>query len=327
MTTRGRMKYTICAKGVWYFRRRGHKTVRLPGNPAEDPDAAELYWLAMRGQAPKTAPSGTSIAALVTSYRQSTRYPTNARTRKDYEKVIAYILDKNGSYDVRRVRRSDVIKARDANADRPRFANYVATMLSILFEHAIDLDWIRENPARGVKHFPPGEGYQPWPDWLIRNYRAEAEGVDLLAFELLLGTGQRIGDVLKMRWKDIHGDEIYIRQNKTGAEVWAPITPALRTVLNGTPRGLGTIIAQANGSPMQYAWLAKRMRKVLYRVGGKGYSAHGLRKNAAVEILELTGSIEIVRLLTGHETAQMAQEYAAKASGRKMLRKAQEERD
>lgn len=41
--------------------------------------------------------------------------------------------------------------------------------------------------------------------------------------ELCVGTGQRIGDVLDMRWSDIQDDGMMVRQSKTGKELWLPL--------------------------------------------------------------------------------------------------------
>ncbi|WIY25792.1 hypothetical protein [Parasedimentitalea psychrophila] len=48
-----------------------------------------------------------------------------------------------------------------ANRHRARFANYIPHMLSILFEQAIDLDWQRDNPAKGIAKIKTGDGHKP----------------------------------------------------------------------------------------------------------------------------------------------------------------------
>nr|WP_253880177.1 AAA family ATPase [Paracoccus aminovorans] len=50
---------------------------------------------------------------------------------------------------------ADVIGAQKANAHRTRFANYIPQMLVVLCEHAIDLGWIQNNPAKGVRGSRP----------------------------------------------------------------------------------------------------------------------------------------------------------------------------
>ena len=65
-----------------------------------------------------------------------------------------------------------------------------------------------------------------------------------------LGTGQRIGDVLRMRWNYIEAGGINVKQGKTGDALWVPMTPQLRAMLDATPkRGLASV-ARQDGRPL-----------------------------------------------------------------------------
>ena len=69
-----------------------------------------------------------------------------------------------------KMRRSHVIESQLANRHRARFANYIVHMFSILFEHAINLDWMQANPAKGVERLKTGTGHKPWPEALIDRF-------------------------------------------------------------------------------------------------------------------------------------------------------------
>ncbi|SEB61032.1 tyrosine recombinase XerC [Rhodobacter sp. 24-YEA-8] len=222
-------------KGL-YFQRRGWKTVKINSVPGTKEFALE-YAAILNGAlvAPQTA-AGRTFAALIQSYHASPRYKGLApRTARDYDKVLVWIKSKLGALDVAGMQRKDVIRARDANAETVRFANYIVQVLRILFEHGIDQGWREDNPAKGVSLLksgaPPREA---WPQDMIDAYRAKATGRALLIFELALGTGQRIGDVLKMRWSDIEGDGINVTQGKTGARLWVGAAHVLSTTLGPT---------------------------------------------------------------------------------------------
>lgn len=79
-------------------------------------------------------------------------------------------------------------------------------------------------------------GGRPWPRNKTASYRAVATGSALLTFALCLGAGQRIGNALKMRWSDNDGDGMRVLQNMTGARLWVPFSPHLRTVLSSSPK-------------------------------------------------------------------------------------------
>ncbi|MBJ2150936.1 tyrosine-type recombinase/integrase [Paracoccus sp. IB05] len=261
-------------KGL-YFQRRGWKTVKINAAPGTKEFAFE-YAAILNGAlvAPQTA-TGRTFAALIQSYHASPRYKGLApRTARDYDKVLIWIKSKLGTLDVAGMQRKDVIRARDANAETVRFANYIVQVLRILFEHGIDQGWREDNPAKGVRLLksgaPPREA---WPQDMIDAYRAKAAGRALLIFELALGTGQRIGDVLKMRWSDIEGDGINVTQGKTGARRWVPFTARLRALVDATPC-IGLTIC---------AWGPPRTRPDLFpsckgcQAGARGYRRREIR--------------------------------------------------
>ena len=137
------------------------------------------------------------------------------------------------------LQRKDVIRLRDQNAEKPYFANYAIKVIRILMEHCIDLGWRSDNPAKGVSLLKvQTDPRLPWPPSLITAFRKAAPlGTrERLLMELCLGTGQRIGDVLKMRWSDIEDGGISVKQSKTGKHLWVPIVPALQEALDAATR-------------------------------------------------------------------------------------------
>jgi integrase len=322
-----RLPYTACKRVrgalTWYYRR-GSTWVKLPGDPGKDAEAAKLYWAARTGaHQRKTA---MTFNALIESYRASPRWQRIApKTRREYERMLAYISDKVGDHSALRIERRHVIKARDDNAHRPAAANKIVTMLSVLLEHAIDLGWRRDNPAKGVEHFKGGEGHKPWPTWAIANFRAVAAGPERTAFELCLGTGQRIGDVLAMRWDDIEGDEIFIKQSKTGTELWVPFTDDLRAYLEALPRGLRTtIVCNHLGEPYAYRNWHKLFDRSRTAAGAEAFMPHGLRYNAASELYEAGCTDAQVQAITGHKTRAMAAKYGKGARQKVLAREARD---
>ncbi|WP_283177595.1 tyrosine-type recombinase/integrase [Gemmobacter sp. 24YEA27] len=309
-----------------YFQRRGWKTVRINSEPGTKEFALE-YAAILNGAlvAPQTA-TGRTFAALIQSYHASPRYRGLApRTARDYDKVLVWIKSKLGALDVSGMQRKDVIRARDANSETVRFANYIVQVLRILFEHAIDQGWREDNPAKGVSLLksgaPPREA---WPQDMIDAYRAKATGRALLIFELALGTGQRIGDVLKMRWSDIEGDGINVTQGKTGARLWVPFTARLRALLDGTPRiGLTICAWGPQGRALTYFPAAKAVRQVREAIGAEKYDIHGLRYAAAAELAMAGCSDELIASITGHKTSAMVAKYAGPARQKARAKAAQ----
>ena len=258
------LPYLTSRKGgrYWYFRRGKGQMVPLP-NPSDD-GFLEAYNRARKGTPPK--PSRTSIEALILSYVESARWrKLSPRSKADYGKVLDHIRAEAGKLDVSAITRPGLIAAQERNAHRARFANYIVQLYSVLCEHAIDLGWLKANPAQGIKLLPLGEGHKVWPAKAIEAYREHATGNALLIFELCLGTGQRIGDVLKMRWSDIEDGAIRVKQGKTGNELWIPLSPRLAGVLDASPRNGITICAGGDSRPLSYrraAYAVDAIRKL-----------------------------------------------------------------
>lgn len=315
--------------GLLYYERRGHKSVRIMAEPGTPAFAVE-YAKILNGVQP--APTGKTFKVLVRHYRDSKRYGKLApRTRADYEKVLAWVEAKLGDKDATKLQRKDVIRARDANADAARFASYIVQVLRILMEHAIDLGWrqANDNPAKGVELLKADtDEREAWPVEKIEAYRAKATGRALLIFELCLGTGQRIGDVLKMRWDDIEDGGIKVRQGKTGARLWIPLTARLREVLDATPRVGLTICAWGkNGKPTSYRGAADLVMVVRKQIGAERYDLHGLRYAAAAELAAMGCDDGTIQAITGHKTVAMVAKYAGPARQKARAKKAQEMRE
>lgn len=314
----------------WYFRRGKGALTRLP-DPDDDGFLA-AYAEAKRG-APR--PTRTSIRALIQSYKASPRWSKlSPRSKADYAGVLDHIDAVAGEHDVSKITRPGVIKARDKVGGRK--GNYIAQLYSVLCEHAIDLGWLKMNPAKGVKMTALGEGHDPWPAWALEAYRRHATGVALLIFELCYWTGQRIGDVIQMRWDAITLEDglegISLRQGKSERKgrradhLWIPVLPGLRAVLEATPRLGLTIIAREDSRPLDYPAVRYAVTKAREASGTMGFRLHGLRANAASELYEAGCTDAQVQAVTGHKSVVMARKYGRGARQKRLAKAAMEKR-
>lgn len=325
MTKRNLPAHIYDKKGVLYFQRRGYKTTRIKAD-AGTPAFALEYAALLNGAT--VAPEGKdrTIKALVAEYVRSKKYRDLApRTARDYDKVLAWIVQKMGSIDVAVIRQKDIVRTQDAQAGKLRFANYIVQVLRVVLSYGVRIGWLTENPAKGIAMLETkAEKRQPWPPAVIDRYRAAATGRALLIFELCLGTAQRIGDVLAMRWGDIDGDGLLVRQSKTGAALWVPITPRLQAVLDATPRIGDTICAHGkDGRPLKYSAASQAVRDVRDAIGARAYDIHGLRYSATAELAEAGCSDELIASITGHKTTLMIAKYAGPARQRARAKEAQ----
>lgn len=319
--------------GRMYVRLKGvlHR-IKAPQGTAE---FDREYWEIRNG---KHLQAKTSWSALMVSYRASDRWTSlKPRTRADYEKVMDYLLEKIGSRDVKSLTRADVISAQKANTHRTRFANYIPQMLVVLCEHAIDLGWIKSNPAKGVRALKtPVERQRehlPWPDWAVEKFRAEAAELPGLIFEMGVGSVQRPGDWPGFRWGDYDGDSLSLRQNKTGKLLVLPCTDQLKAALDRAKAALGfvpiaarPILIKRDGNPISYRYMADLMLKERKRLGLEAYDLHALRYRGVQELAWHGCDDGEIAAYSGHATKDMIAKYAGEARQIMRARQAREKR-
>ena len=311
-------------KTYWYVRK-GGKYHRLPDNP-DSPEFDREYWAIRSG---KSRAVKTTYDALITSYMASPAFTRlKPSTQGEYVRTLKLIREKNGPKDFTALRRRHVIAARDAYADTWRKANAVKDMLSILANHAMDLEWIAANPASGVSKLTGGS-YEPWPEAMLRAFERwarEHDPVALTAYMLGTGTGQRIGDVVKMRWADYDGDTVRVVQEKTGERLWVACPRFLIDYLDGLPREGRHILAKNLTQPYDKRRVQDRVMAGRTAIGAEAWVIHGWRYNAAVALAEAGCSDSEIAAVTGHRTLQMVAKYRSRANQRRLSRQAQDRR-
>lgn len=136
----------------------------------------------------------------------------------------------------------------------------------VLMNHARLIGFLKKkhaNPAKGIPLFKQeSDGWEPWPEDFREEFERVAPDRARLVYELCLGTGQRIGDVLKIRWGHIKDGAYDFTQGKTNKPMWIPLTDRLRVHLAGIEKRGLTVVTDAAGRPVQYRTVAEEMRKV-----------------------------------------------------------------
>lgn len=321
--------YVKGKRGYVYFVK-GGVCQRIKSKPGTA-DFATEYALLLKG---KAAPSKTTFRALLDAYRKSPEWARLAgNTRTGYQKSIDYILSHAGNVDVRTFRRRHVIEMRDALSDTPTTANRRIGFLSTLLKWGMDHDFCADNVAFKVPQLEPsGRARRPWPQDLVEAFRTKADPRTLLLFDLLTETGQRINDVLSMRWSDLDADGISIVPQKTKRKkpepLYIPMTQRLRASLANAPRKGLFIVAQDNGLRVGYNLAWKDIMAMRVAIGAKDYDIHALRHYAASQIAALPGmTSEHVMAITGHSAVDMVRLYSGPAMQKARATEAQAARN
>lgn len=319
MTKRELPKHVYRQRNGLYFQRRGWKSQKFVAEFGTPEFWAEYAGI-LSGDLPTAKITSRSFKALIKSYHRSSRYTLlKPRTVLDYDKYLRFFEDVMGDANPINMKRKDVIRLRDSNANKPYFANYSLRVLRVLLEHCVDLGWCETNPARGVSEIKTDKKMrEPWPHELLALYReiCPLGSRERLVMELCVGTGQRIGDVLEMRWSHIQDGGFVVRQNKTGKELWVPILPDLQAALNAASRHSLFLLTNEQGvNRWSYRGAAQAVRLIRERIGAIDYDIHSWRYNAACELVEAGCGDDLVASVTGQSPA-MVQHYTKKVRQR-----------
>jgi site-specific recombinase XerD len=143
--------------------------------------------------------------------------------------------------------------------------------------------------------------------------------VDLALILLLLRTGMRIGELLKVKVTDIIFRERKVliyqgEKNYQGRVVYysKDAEEALQQWLQQRQNNSKYLFANQYGKPMSYSTAHRIMRKILQRarLEGREYSLHSLRHTFATDMLNAGMRIEVLQQLLGHQEIGVTMRYA-----------------
>jgi integrase len=310
-------------KPRFYFRRAGFKTVALPGLPWS-PEFMAAYEQALAGQpapigAERTIPG--TLRALAVSYFASPAFRTaRPSTQYSYRNIIDRLCAEHGEKRVALLQRDHVVKLLAARASTPGAANTLRRSLRALMQHAVEIGLRLDDPTRDVRRVPTkSDGYHSWTEGEIEQFeRHHAVGSRArLAFALLLYTGQRRSDVVRMGRQHLSDNAICVRQVKTGREVWVPVHEALAPILAEASTNL-TFLLTDQGKPYTAAGFGNWFRDQCRAAGLHGCTAHGLRKAAARRLAEAGCSTHEIAAITGHASLKEVARYTEAVDRRRL---------
>jgi len=227
-------------KSRFYFRRPGFESVPLQGLPYS-PEFMCAYETALAGQPrpPATRAAPGTMAALALSYFGSPQFSAlRSSSQYVYRRTIERLGKDHGDKRAADLRRDHVVKLMSRLAGKPHAANTLGRTLRNLMRHAIDIGLRADDPTRDVKAIRiKSTGHHSWTDAEIAQFeRCHPVGSPArLALALLLYTGQRRSDVIRMGAQHVRGGILYVKQDKTGVELAIPVHPDLAAVIAATP--------------------------------------------------------------------------------------------
>ena len=262
-----------------------------------------------------------SLAALIIAYKRSPEWLGLAEASRRTYQVYLRVLEASPHTPVAAITRKHILGLRDVIAMQR--GNGASTgflrAASALFNWALDREWITHTPMHRVKKLDGGT----LPAWTedqaveaLRRLPEHLRRVVVLAWH----TGQRRGDLVRLRWSDYDGHAIRLTQQKTGAAMVLPVPAELRVELDAWKREARsvTILADSKGKPWDATYLSSAMGRALARIGMPGLNVHGLRKLRAAELADAGATTHEIAAITGHRTLGMVAHYTRSADQQRL---------
>ncbi len=269
------------------------------------------------------------------------------RTAEGYESLLSnHVLPAIGSKRIEDVRRPDVAQLHSRMKRTPGAANRALSVVSAIWNWAARQEEVKaeDNPAKGVERYREqgkerfltseelsqlGEALVegetiglPWdadeeaPNGKhlakLENRRTRLDPFAVAAIRLLIFTGARLSEIVKLEWGSVDFERgiIFLPDSKTGKKPVYLSAPAL-AILSGLPRVEGNpyVIAGAKaGKPR--ADLNKPWRAIRRIASLQGVRIHDLRHTNASVGVGASFGLPIVGKLLGHKNASTTQRYA-----------------
>lgn len=257
----------------WYYRRPGFPRIALPGLPWT-PEFMAAYEKAEKGERleigkARSAPG--SVSALVASFYRTSDFTALSDSKKaTYRGIIERFRAEHGNKRVAHMEKRHLQKLVSDKAETPAAANNMLRMVHLLMRHAVELGWRGDDPTQGVRKVKrKSGGFLTWEEDHIAAFLGHHKpGTRAhLALSLLLYTGQRRSDVVRMGRQHVRNTVLSIVQQKTGQDVHIPLHGGLQAILDALPLDNLTFLVTMQGKPFSPAGFTNWFREMTREAG------------------------------------------------------------
>lgn len=313
------------------FRRAGQKKVPLPW-PMYTEEWWKAYHAAFAGTPEPKSSAGASktvagtMNALIAEYYQCAEFTSlAASTQATYRNQLEAFRKEHGDGPVAEIKAKHIAAILGEIAKKSTAqAQKLKKRLTTLFRLAVQWEYLEINPMPNVgrvKH--KTKGYEPWTEDDIAKFRDHwPEGSPRrIAFEILLFTGLRRSDAVRIGRQHIQGSRIVTKIKKSGdeVEISIPIHPEFQSVLDTIQHHHLNFITTERGAARSEKAFTNWIIEAARDAGLPAHrSPHGLRKSACIRLAEAGCSASQIMAVTGHRNLAEVETYVREAN-RKMM--------
>ncbi|MBU2788596.1 tyrosine-type recombinase/integrase [Acidithiobacillus sp. VAN18-1] len=197
--------------------------------------------------------------------------------------------------------------------EAPVAANREISLLSHVFTKAMRWGFAKSNPCRGVEKNPHKVRDRYITDAEFAAVLRVAPFSVQIAMELAYYTGQRLSDVLNMRWSDVQDGCIMVEQHKTKTRIAIEMGPELLDVIqrarkDGKLRSL-YIVSNLHGKPYTKDGFETMFARARAKAGIHDFHFHDIRGKVATDMDNLNAHVHQIQSLLGHKTQKQTEDY------------------
>lgn len=241
-------------------------------------------------------------------------------TRKRMDSALkSQLLPRFGAEPLKAIRRASVEEWFDCySKSAPGGANRTLDVLRQIFNHAIKCGYLATNPTRGVLRNPRPkltrflskvevERLQTALD-AHQGRRSGRQQVDII--RLLLLTGCRKGELVRLQWSEVKEDTLFLKDSKTGPRT-VLLNAQAKGILDLQPRtGSSYVFPSPVDSSQPRSTELSLWRKVRRQAGIADVRLHDLRHTFASHAILQGVPVPVVSHLLGHSGTRMTLRYA-----------------
>lgn len=312
----------------YYFRRRGQPLHRLAGDP-RSPEFMETYNRLLNWQPHTSTSRKGSFAWLCDRYTDSPELTGKAKATQEARRriiltMLAEPIDPAFSETFSQEDfRKHVIVLRNRKSGAPNAANERLKVLSQIFGHAVDQEWIEANPVASVKRLAaPKGGHRTATNEDLAQFMAHhTDGSARRAMRLLMAFGMRVSDLRLLHRRNLRNGTLSFETVKSQVLCELPVSADLERELRSEPSMM--LLLNEHGRPFASdKALSQRIAKWFRQADLVNITAHSVRKWLATKKAEAGATEYEMMAWFGWNDPKEARPYIQAANRKKLAQRA-----
>jgi integrase len=209
-------------------------------------------------------------------------------TLKQYKQVAVTIKTAFRDFSPAQVKPEHIFQFMDHHRKKPNMANRMRTLLRMAFTHAVKAGLCQSNPVDAIPRFKENKRDRYLSDREYSAIWSTGSPVLRAIMDVAYATGQRIGDVLAIKMRDVSKEGISFTQEKTGKKLRVNsdmVQAAIKSARAVHPKNVipTYLLGQRNGKIRSYRGVRDLFDRAAKNAGVADAHLHDIRAKAITD--------------------------------------------